>query len=968
MRNFSNFRRLQKRNNLYKVKLIGFLRLSVAAFVLLNACEKRSGTYEKLPNGVLITLPEKGENDVRSLKLEVISNKIIHVMASQSTTFSKFPSLMVEHKERTSVDWTANEDKKGEVTLSTDSLTARVSLFTGEITFTDKAGNVILQEKEGGGKSFQKVSLEDSTYYAIRQEFNSPGDEAFYGLGQHQNGEMNYKGKDVELAQHNIVAVIPFLYSSKNYGLLWDNYSITRFGDPREYQPLSSLKLFSKTGEPGGLTADYYVGDNIKEIRQENEINFEYLETPQVDSFPRDVARNGKVVWEGSVASDIPGEHKFLLYASGYFKLWIDGNLIMDKWRQNWNPWSNKFSIAMQKDERHSIKLEWITQGGYLALKHLDPLPEKEQNELSLYSEVADQIDYYFIKGSNADDVIHGYRELTGKASLVPKWALGFWQSRERYKTQEELLETVRRFRKEQIPLDNIVLDWNYWPEDKWGSHAFDASRFPDPAAMVKEIHDKLHAHIMISVWPKFYPGTDNYEEMQKNGYLFKRNIEKGRRDWIAQGYQNTFYDPFNPGARKLFWDQIDARLNNLGFDAWWLDATEPDMHSNLSIEERKLNMSPTALGPGAKYFNAYSLMNSKGVYEGQRQSDPDRRVFILTRSAYAGQQRYGSVTWSGDIVSRWSDFKDQISAGVNFSLSGIPYWTMDIGGFAVENRYYNPSSENVDEWRELNTRWYEFGSFCPIFRVHGQFPYREIYNVSPKGSEAYDAMLYYDKLRYRLMPYTYSLAGKTYLDDYTIMRGLIMDFAYDANVRNVNDAYMFGSALLVNPVTTYKARTREVYLPSGFGWYELYTGKHFDGGQTITVDAPLNRTPVFVKEGSILPAGPEIQYTSERPADPVTLYVYDGKNGSFELYEDENENYNYEKGKYSIIPFHYDAQTGTLTIEERKGSFTGMLDKRTFNVIWVDEDSPVGVSLEAKPQQVVQYEGKRIDIKNTNP
>jgi len=931
---------------------------SLLAVLLFNACAQKE-RFEKLSDGVLINL----DHDTLQVKLQVVSESIIHVTALPPSSTASAQSLMVVPQPVTAAAWTLEENGDN-VMLKTKTLHATVSLTTGAIIFTDTTGQVILQEVANGGKSLKAIQDGNQKAYAIRQVFESPADEAFYGLGGHQNGQVNYKGEDVDLVQHNIVDVVPFLYSSKNYGILWDNYSISKFGDPREYQPLASLTLLSKDGKEGGLTAEYYVEDKIVNTAVENKIDFEYLETPQVDNFPKDIAHKGKIVWEGSFTSDVEGDHKFLVYASGYFKVWVDGTLIMDKWRQNWNPWSNKFITNIKKGEQHKIKIEWAGQGGYLAVKHLDPISTTEQNQLSLSSEVADGIDYYFIKGNNADEVIGGYRKLTGKAPIVPKWSLGFWQSRERYRNQQELIDVVKEYRKRNIPLDNIVLDWQYWEDPKWGSHEFDLTRFPDPSGMVKELHDNLHANIMISVWPKFNKGTANYDEMNNKGFLFTRNIEKKRKDWVGPGYENTFYDPFNPEAGALFWKQIDARLNSIGMDAWWLDATEPDMHSNLSIEERKLNMSPTALGSGARYFNAYSLMNSKSVYEGQRKSSPEKRVFILTRSAFAGQQRYGAVTWSGDIVSRWSDLQDQLATGINFSLSGIPYWTMDIGGFAVERRYEQATGETLNEWRELNTRWFQFGAFCPVFRSHGQFPYREIYNISPAGSEPYESMVYYDNLRYRLLPYIYSLAGKSYVDDYTIMRGLVMDFNDDKKVHNIADQYMFGPGLLINPVYEYKSRSREVYLPAGAGWYDFYSGKYVEGGQTIAVDAPLKTIPVFVKAGTLLPLGPTLQYTSEKAADPLTLYVFTGNNGEFQLYEDEGVNYNYEKGQYATIPLTYNEASHTLTVGERKGSFTGMLEKRTINIVWVKTDQPVGVGSTTHPHQVIHYEGKAISVR----
>lgn len=931
----------------------------IALLILLASCSTER--FQKTGDGIIITL-SGNENQAKKIRLQVISDRIIRVSATPADSFPKDNSLIVTEEAAKQTDF-AIEESNETITLKTTRISASVSLASGAVIFTDSAGNILLTEPEGGGKDFVTSSADGQTVFKIKQQFQSPDDEAFYGLGGHQNGQMNYKGEDVELVQHNIVDVVPFVYSSKNYGILWDNYSISHFGDDREYLPLSSLKLFDKHGTPGGLTADYFVQDEILQSGIEDTISYEYLETPQMEKFPKDVAQRGKVIWEGSFTSDVDGIHKFLVYASGYFKVWVDGNLIMNKWRQNWNPWTNKFNVRIQKGERHNLKIEWICEGGYMAVKHLDPLPPEQQARLTLSSEMADMIDYYFISGQNADDVISGYRSLTGKAPIVPSWAMGFWQSRERYRNQQELLDVVQEYRKRRIPLDNIVLDWQYWEEPEWGSHEFDRTRFPDPAGMINTLHDELHANLMISVWPKFSKGTTHYEEMNRNNFLFTRNIEKQRKDWVGPGYESTFYDPFNPAAGKLFWKQIDNKLNRIGVDAWWLDATEPDIHSNLSIEERKLNMSPTALGPGTKYFNAYSLMNSKSVYEGQRKSSPDKRVFILTRSAYAGQQRYGAATWSGDIVSRWSDLRDQIAAGVNFSLSGIPYWTMDIGGFAVESRYYNAKGETLDEWRELNARWFQFGAFCPLFRSHGQYPYREIFHIAPEGHEVYNTLVYYDNLRYRLMPYIYSLAGHTFLNDYTIMRGLIMDFPDDTRIRNIADQYMFGPSLLINPVSEYKARTRTVYLPAGTGWYDFYTGQFYEGGAELNAQAPLSHMPLYVKAGSILPVGPEQQYTGEKAMDDVTLFVYAGKDARFELYEDEGVNYNYEKGKYTIIPLRYNESSRTLTIDTRIGAYENMLTERTFRVVWITRDNPVAMNFKLPPAEVVKYTGKPMTL-----
>lgn len=858
-------------------------------------------------DGISLSLNKKQDTDAQLVRLKIYTPDIIRVTASPVDSFSRRNSLMVIVEPSDNVkssiknvgDWKE---------ISTEKITAKVHLKTGEVKFFDKQGNILLQEKENGGKIITPAVVQYERTQHIQQLFQSPPDEAFYGLGQQQNGVMNYKGHDVDLWQYNIVAVVPFLISSKNYGILWDNNSRTKFGDIRDYVSISSLKLYDKSGLQGGLTAEYFKDTQFSDLftsRIEQRIEHEYLDVN--DPWPNGFSENVKAIrWSGELESSVEGIHKFRLYASGYTKVWIDNELVVDSWRQNWLPWTHLINIDMKKGEKHKIKIEWIHTGGYIGFEYLTPEADIYQNHISLYSEVADQIDYYFVHGENMDEIIKGYRFLTGKAPMMPKWAMGLWQCRERYQTQQQLLDVVKEFRKRDIPLDNIVQDWFYWEEDKWGDHEFDLNRYPDPAAMVKELHDKLHAHIMISVWPKFYVGTNNYEAFNSKGWLYPRNVEVGEKDWVGPGYVSTFYDPYNPEAGKLFWKQINDKLFSLGFDAWWLDATEPDPHSNLSPLEYRLRIGPTALGTSSRYLNTFSLMNSKSVYEGQRKTAPNQRVFILTRSAFAGQQRYSAATWSGDVATRWYDLKTQIPAGLNFALSGIPYWTTDIGGFAVEPRFEHPSNEaDLEEWRELNTRWFQFGTFCPLFRVHGQYPYREMFNIAPQDHPAYKTMLAYDKLRYRLMPYIYSLTGKVTQEDYTIMRALVMDFNDDEKVHDISDQFMFGPSFLINPVTKYKTYTRNVYLPKSSDWYELTSGKFLKGGQEIQADAPFQNIPVFVKAGSIIPTGPEIEYTGEKPVDPVRLFIYTGANGKFTLYEDENINYNYEKGKFSLIPYN---------------------------------------------------------------
>ncbi|MEP6898486.1 MAG: TIM-barrel domain-containing protein [Rhodanobacter sp.] len=900
------------------------------------------------------------------VRLQVVSDKIIHVTAIPAGNFDLPKSLMAV-KTGGDTHFTVSTES-GHVLLKTAELTADVAIDTGAVQFLGKDGKLILAE-QAKGRSFTPVTVQKQSFYAVRQQFESPDDEAFYGLGQHQKGTMNYKGRDVELAQHNMDIGIPFVLSSRNYGLLWDNNSITRFGDPRPYQMIDKqLKLFDADGKPGGFTANYYVDGKLKLSRVEPEVNYQYIK--DLKHWP-DQFRDSKgiaggpgqtVEWKGEIASDVAGLHKFRLYASGYFKLYVDGKLALDDWRQNWNPWYRNFFIAMKPGEKHAIRIEWTPQSGYIALDHQDPLPNAEQNELSLYSELGHAVDYYFIDGSNMDDVIAGYREVTGKSVLLPRWAYGFWQSRDHYETQQQLLDVLKRYRDLKLPLDNIVQDWRYWKDDAWGSHQFDTSRYPDPKAMVDQVHAE-HANLMISVWPKFYPTTKNYQELDANGAMYRRNVELGVKDWVGPGYLSSFYDPYSEQGRKIYWRQIRENLGDLGIDAWWMDATEPDIASNVDIDGRKALMGPTAMGPAAAFFNSYSLMSTAAAYQGSRASYPDKRAFILTRSVFAGEQRNAAAGWSGDVVARWSNLRDQISAGINFSMSGIPNWTTDIGGYALETRYEKPNAKDLQEWRELNLRWFQFGSFMPLFRSHGQGVNREIYNLAPVGSDVYNALAWYDKLRYRLMPYIYTLAANTWFQDGTIMRGLVMDFPADAKVRDIDNEYMFGPAFLVAPVTEYQARSRDVYLPAGSGWYDFHTGKRYEGGNTIKADAPLSRMPLFVRAGAIVPTGPAIQYTDEKPDAPITLIVYTGANGHFSLYEDAGTTYDYEHGHYSRIPLDYDDATGVLTLGKREGDGQGAPAKREFIIRRIDATQPNADALDDRHDQRVEYAGNDLKV-----
>lgn len=936
--------------------------LSLLAVSLLWSC---GSSYETTSDGVIVSVKNNSSNGAKKVCLQVINDDIIHVKASPTGKISERKSLISVVDNTPKEGWSV-EEKDGSVKLKTAKLIASISLSTGEVVFSDLNGNPILAERQGGGKAFVPIEIDGKKAYSMQQVFESNENEAFYGLGQHQSDEFNYKGKNEVLYQYNTKVSVPFVVSSKNYGILWDNYSLTRFGDSREYEQMNQFKLFDKNGKEGGLTATYMINsdpNNIFVEREESTIDYENLES--VNNFPKDFPFNkARITWEGEIEVQETGIYHFILYYAGYTTVYIDNNVVVaERWRTAWNPNSYKFKLELEKGKKHKIKLDWKPDGGvsYISLKALSPRPDTEQNQLSLWSEMGDEIDYFFINGENIDKVISGYRTVTGKSQIMPKWAMGFWQSRERYKTQDELLDAVREYRKRNIPLDNIVLDWSYWPQDAWGSHDFDLARFPDAKRMINEIHE-MDARIMISVWPKFYYTTDNYKALDKNGWMYNRAVKDSIRDWIAHGYIAGFYDAYSEGARKMFWDQMNQKLYSKGIDAWWMDASEPDILSNASMKYRKELMNPTALGSSTEYFNAYALANAQGIYEGQRGVNPNERVFLLTRSGFAGLQRYSTATWSGDIGTRWEDMKAQISAGLNFALSGIPYWTMDIGGFCVEKRYEKATegSEDMNEWRELNTRWFQFGAFCPLFRSHGQYPYREIYNISPAGHPAYNSMVYYTNLRYRLMPYIYTLAGKTYFEDYTIMRALVMDFGADAKTHNISDQYMFGPSLMVCPIYEYKARSREVYFPAGSNWYDFESNKFIKGGQTLNVEAPYERMPLYVREGSIIPMGREIQNTKQLQTDNLTIYVYTGADGEFTIYEDEGTNYNYEKGAYAKIKLTYNEKSKTLSVGAIEGEYQGMPKDRKFNVIFISKDitsvKPIVIDYNGTATQIAMH------------
>ncbi len=554
--------------------------------------------------------------------------------------------------------------------------------------------------------------------------------------------------------------------------------------------------------------------------------------------------------------------------------------------------------------------------------------------------------DYYFMKGHNLDAVVKQYRYLTGDSPMMPRYLFGYTQSKERYCSQQEVVDIVKEYRRRQVPLDMVVQDWNYWPEG-WGYMHMDPKFYPDPKAMADSVH-ALNAKLMVSIWPnpQYCPQA---EDFKKRGFMLEHSV----------------YDAFSPAARDYYWSYADREFFSKGFDAWWCDCSEPldgDWKNipNYSHNNHKERYESTkkilseALGEDRS--NLYSLYHAMGIYENQRKASAEKRVVNLTRSSYAGQQRYSTITWNGDTYASWESFRKQIPGGLNFMASGCPYWSVDVGSFFTNGDRFRrwfyigefPKGCNDPAYREYYTRMFQWGTFLPMLRSHGSDTPREIWRFGEPGTPFYDAILDMIHLRYKMLPYTYSLAAKVTNEQYTMARLLAFDFANDTEVLDIKDEYMFGPAFLVCPVTEPEAKTRKVYLPKGCKWTNNWTGEEYAGGQWIDAATPINQIPLFVRQGSIVPMGPVLQYSSQKSDEPLEIKVYPGANADFTLYEDEGDNYNYEQGKSATIRFTWNDTTHTLTISDRKGSFEGMDNTRSFRI-----------NVIGKAEKTVIYEGK---------
>ena len=811
------------------------------------------------------------------LRIQVCTNRILRVTYSPADALpATLQGFAVTHA-WTPVPFELKENTAN-VTISTGKVTVQVDRATGQVQFLDAAGAALLQEVAGGGKRMTPAAVNGEKSFRPEQSFLSPDDEVLYGLGQAQEGIWNWRGIPRQLLQHNTDIALPMLISNKGYGLLWNNAALTEV-NPADDQV-------------------QYVPDTHK----------------------------------GSYTTKDAGDYVFLVKDDNYkskkkqLTLEVDGRNVIDI-HSNVVPFTAAGTMRLAANKTCAVKL----MGG--GNKSAKVFARPVGHSTVFRSEVGDAIDYYFFYGPEIDDVVASFRLATGTAPLFPKWAYGFWQCRERYSSQEQILAAAAEFRKRQIPVDLIVQDWQYWGKQQgWGAYQFDETRYPDPAAMIKTLHDE-NIKYMISVWSN--PNGDVNDAIRAvDGHVSGKH-------WM---------DVFNPAARKVRWEYMNKAFFKIGTDAWWQDATEPGGEGGALLDKKIF------LGSGDRYNNAYSLFASMATYDGQRATTSDKRVCNLTRSGYPGQQRFAAAVWSGDINGDWISFKRQIAGGLNLSVTGMPYWCTDTGGF------YRPAEQYAStDYNELLVRWFQFSTFSPILRIHGFKTETEMWKWPPRTQEQ---LLAYDKLRYRLLPYAYSVAWKVTHEGYTIMRPLVMDFRADPKAQLVGDEFMYGPAFLVAPVTEAKATHRDVYLPTGTDWIDFWTGKKYTGGQTVSTAAPLDRIPLYVRAGSIIPFGPDLQYAGEKPADPVELRVYPGGDGSFTLYEDEGDNYNYEKGDYATIPFSWSEQNETLTVGDRSGHFPGMRDRRTFRAVWVSPNHGTGFSPLDRGDQEQSYAGRAATLR----
>lgn len=876
------------RNYLYAgmfLCLQSFFTFSTNAEKVYTWTDHKTHVSVSLSEGTLLLIPQ--------------NNNAIRVKYLRSNT-STLPEYIFCDEKTNTPTYQVSEDTD-DVIVSVSNLNALVDKDHGFLTFKNAQGETILCEKPDGRKMYSTDLGREKTYF-IEQAFKSPQDEYIYGTGQFQDGYLNIRGLPRKLTQLNTQISIPFILSSKGYGLLWHNYGLTYFNP----------------------------ADNKVTLKKDNINTESQVVSVTTTAGTRDEVRNLNL-FKGSFKVNKTGRYALLLDVGNIMArkhdLKIDGKQLVEV-NNIWLPSTTSLLVDLEAGV-HSVVVE----------SEANDKPElyfnEVQDETVFRSPVSDCLDYT-VFGGYGDEVIASYRSLSGHAPLMPKWALGYIHCRERFKSQEELLTVAREFRERKLPLDLIVQDWEYWGKYGWNAMRFDENNYPDPKGMTDELHD-MNMRLMLSVWSRISKDSEVGKQLNKNGYYIKDT------EWV---------DFFNPEAAACYWEHFNKNLVSLGIDAWWQDATEPendDLQGRM-VGNRTIN--------GERVRNIYPLMVCKTVYEGMRKDCPEKRTMILTRSGFSGIQRYAAAVWSGDVGNDWETLRRQIASGLNYNASGLPWWTYDAGGF------FRPGNGQYTDkdFHERFLRWFQTATFLPLQRVHGYQTDTEFWNY---GKEVVQVASRFLKLRYRLLPYIYSEAAGITFKGSTLMRPFVMDYPDDKKALEQKYDYMFGPSLLVSPVVEPGIRSKRVYLPATKGgWYDFWTGKNTAGGTEIETAVSLERIPLYVKAGSILPMGPSVQHIGECKDGTLEIRIYPGADGKYVLYDDEGTNYNYEKGKYATICMEWDDDSQELKLGARQGSYAGMADKRVLKLVKVKKNKGCGIDETRHATREIVYDGKEIKIR----
>jgi len=844
--------------------------------------------YEKKTDQVIVVLTEG------TLNICPVADNAVRIRFYKDTEAS-LPEFVFTSDVPT--PWFQVSDLPLKLEIIQKNITVSLDKQIGKLSFFENSGKIFLREKPGSRKLTTDTILGEKCYLA-EQSFESPPEEYIFGLGQFQDGHYNLQGITRRLTQVNSQIAIPFIYSNKGYGILWHQYGL----------------------------ADFNPADNFIALeKQEQAVGNNQMAEVTTTSGTQKVPQN-QSLYTGKFTVPKDGEYSIFLDLGDMGNrqyVVIDGEPCIDQTNW-WLPPTIGTLVKLNAGE-HQVQIVCKSD-------NMPKLSWKLKDNLTTFrSPNAKLLDYVVFYGPSADSVIATYRNLSGVAPMFPLWAFGFWQCRERYSSSKQLVETVKEFRRRDLPMDVIVQDWQYWGSRGWGVPQFDETNYPNPLEFIKELHD-LGAHFNISIWSNPDKNSDLGKEYAAKN-LFIPNTK-----WL---------DYFNPKTRYEYWNTLKTNMFDYGVDSWWMDAVEP--------ENDALKGEQTFVGLGDFYRLTYPLMVCQAVYEGQRKTTDEKRVCILTRSAFLGQQKYGSINWSGDVGGTWDAYQRQIVAGLNYTITGLPYWTTDIGGF------FRPgNSQYSDEkYHELLIRWFQWGTFNPVFRIHGYQTETEPWKYGQIVEDNFRKML---NLRYRLLTYIYSEAWQVTKNGSTMMRPLVMDFREDIKAMEQPCEYMFGKSILVAPVTEPNVNNWNVYLPISTDWYDFWTEKRYNGGQTIKADAPLDKIPLFVKAGSIIPMGKFVQYAGQKSSDTIEIRIYEGADGRFDLYEDEGDNYNYEKGMYSIIPFKWDEKNQSLTIGKRQGSYPGYLTTRIFNIVLAGESENNSIPVN-KTKRQISYTGMEVKI-----